>query len=416
MWQKPVFVRFSQWAKIFGCGMCMGAADIVPGISGGTVAFIIGIYEDLLNSIKTFNIDALKLLFRGKFSAFFQQISWQFLLALVLGVTASFITLAKFFTYLLSHEVYRSYLYSGFLGLVLGSVVFCTRQLSVWRLRYLFPFVFCAIIAYQLSGTDLIPKSNEALYDIPFRQEVLTNQARGKFEEHAALNFDQATNRITGIPKSALLGMVSKKYLSKSDLIYSHEANTEVAVGDVIGSATAKLIDPWVVVCGMIAISAMLLPGISGSYLLTVLGMYGPILGALVDLIDGLGHLMFDVGAFRTVFSMLIGIAIGATLFSRVVLFLLSRFPNATLAALIGFMVGALRAVWPFWSYQYQFMPLRLSDGPALEGIEPILPNFASAEFFTALVCMVLGFGYVLFIEAIASKKLRDHTEITPVL
>ena len=112
--------KFRAMLTTFLCGMCVGAADIVPGISGGTVAFIIGIYEKLLDSIASINKKTLSHLVRFKFETAFRQIEWQFLVPLLLGIGTSFILLASFINYILHHEIYRIFLYSGFMGLVVG--------------------------------------------------------------------------------------------------------------------------------------------------------------------------------------------------------------------------------------------------------------------------------------------------------
>ncbi len=150
--------------RTFFSGLCVGAADIVPGISGGTVAFIIGIYEELLQSIASINTKALALLFRGHFRAFFAAIRWKFLLFFILGVACSFVTLAKTFQFFLNHETYRSFLYSVFMGLVIGSCVFCWRQLSCFTWQTFLWLVLGALAAYSLSGTDFIATGAQKLF------------------------------------------------------------------------------------------------------------------------------------------------------------------------------------------------------------------------------------------------------------
>ncbi|HXF29505.1 MAG TPA: DUF368 domain-containing protein [Chlamydiales bacterium] len=396
-WKKPVYTKPWHWIRTFICGLCMGAADIVPGISGGTLAFIIGIYEDLLHSIASFSPTSCVLLLKGKFSAFFHAISWQFLLALVCGISCSFIALAKIITMMLNNELLRNWLYSGFVGLVGGSVYFCARQLKQWKMRYCFSFLFAAAAAFFLSGTDFIPKqAGEARYDVPVVQQHYLQSVS---------NYNEEKSCIVGVPESFLAGMMAQKSITPATVIANSYDGHTVTVKEVIGSTKTKIIDPWIVTCGAIAISAMLLPGISGSYLLTVLGMYGFILGALVDWVDGLKHLRFETTAFCIILSMVIGIIIGATCFSRVVLFLLNRFHNGTIVALIGFMVGALRSVWPFWTCSYELHPLRLVEGPQLHVVHPILPDIMSLQFGVSVLCVLLGFAAVLTIEFIAQKK-----------
>src|SRR3990172_6790342 len=144
---------FRVFFSIFFSGMLVGAADIVPGISGGTVAFILGIYEELLKSIASFNLKAFSYLFRLQLPSFFQAVAWRFLLVFVLGAAVSFAFLAKGVTFLLHHELYRTFLYAAFMGLVVGSILFCARLLPRFDKKTAL-FLFCgAVAACFLSGT-----------------------------------------------------------------------------------------------------------------------------------------------------------------------------------------------------------------------------------------------------------------------
>lgn len=318
--------------RIFLSGLSVGAADIVPGISGGTVAFIIGIYEELLQSIASINGHALGLLLRGRIHAFFGAIRWKFLCLFTIGVACSFVTLAKSFQYCLNHETYRTFLYSAFMGLVVGSVLFCARLLPSFSYKTCGFFIAGALSAYLLSGTDLHPKG---------------------------------------------------------DMVYSG----------------GMFLDLWVIACGAMAISAMLLPGISGSYILNILGMYGPILGALVSWVDALKAGIFDFAAFRIVASMAVGIGLGALVFARLVRYTLATYRTATIATLVGFMVGALKSVWPFWSVAYD------ANKHTLHVIEPVLPEVATASFAVACAFFILGISAVFFVEYLASKKSCESTD-----
>jgi putative membrane protein len=289
--------------RTFFAGLCVGAADIVPGISGGTVAFIIGVYEELLASIASISLKNIRC------------IRWQFLMAFIGGVAFSFITLAKGFQYCLQHETLRPLLYSGFMGLVVGSVIFCARLLPAFSLKTVFCIVVGAVSAHFLSGTELTPQGE-------------------------------------GLNQNLF----------------------------------------WVFICGMMAISAMLLPGISGSYILNIVGMYGPILGALVSFVEG------NMAAFPVVASMVLGISFGALVFSHVVRYLLKHYRNIMLAILVGFMVGAMRSVWPFWSVTPH---------------EPILPDFASGLFAGSCAFFALGITAVFVIEYVAKTKSASCTTLS---
>ncbi len=309
--------------RVFLSGLFVGAADIVPGISGGTVAFIIGIYEELLASIASINAQAIKKLCTLQFRAFFTAVRWQFLCLFILGAACSFVTLAKTFQYFLNHEIYRTFLYSAFMGLVVGSVIFCAKQLSKYTLKVFLCVTIGAVLAYFLSGTDLMPTA---------------------------------------------------------------------------GTNSEQLVDLWVIACGAMAISAMLLPGISGSYILNILGMYGPILGAFVAWVDGIKQGIFDFASFRIVLSMGIGIALGAIFFSRIVRYLLATYREATIALLVGFMVGAMRSIWPFWSVEQ-------TGDMRLQLVEPILPEVTSLHFAYSCAFFALGLSLVFLVEHLATKK-----------
>ncbi len=133
---------------LFFCGMCMGAADLIPGISGGTIAFIMGFYFPLLESLKSFNYTTLKLFLSGRWSTFFQNTGWKFLITLGSGIICSFFLFANFIHYILIHEVYRVYLYSAFSGLIVASLYFCIRQIKNWSAIEFFGLVLGAITAF----------------------------------------------------------------------------------------------------------------------------------------------------------------------------------------------------------------------------------------------------------------------------
>lgn len=394
--QKPQPRSLREWLGVFFSGMCVGAADIVPGISGGTVAFIIGIYENLLKSIATVNTASCLQLCTLRIKSFFKSVAWQFLLAFVLGVGCSFLTLAKGFNILLNHEIYRCYLYAAFMGLVVGSVIFCSKLLSRFDAKTVLCFLVGAVAAYFLSSADLARDVGEDLYSVPVKQELITERTA------VCTNYDARSGMLLNVPKAQLPAMLAKKYIPGDGLVYNQETGTQLVVEK---NTTQSLFDIKLIVCGMCAISAMLLPGVSGSYLLTILGVYGLILGALVDFIEGLQAGAFDIAAFRIVFSVAIGICLGAVSFAKVVSFFLERFRDRTIACLIGFMVGAIKAVWPFWSYAYELSPLHLSRGPLLKVVDPLLPAIVSFEFLVSALFFIVGVASVLVVERFAAKK-----------
>lgn len=328
------FRSIGQWLHLFFCGLCMGSADLIPGISGGTVAFIMGFYEPLIESLKTINVNSFKLLLTLQFKRFSQAFAWRFLVPLGCGIATAFILLAGLFHQILSDPTYRVYLYAVFFGLVVASFLFCAKQIKVWNGKQVAVLVIGALIAHLLTSTSVTPESSQTIY--------------------AAMGWG---------------------------------------------------IDLWLVICGAIAITAMLLPGISGSYLLTLLGAYAIVIGALVDFIQAAQQLQFDQEAFFILLSLAIGIVVGLVLFVRGISWLLKHQHDLMIASLVGFMIGSLRSVWPFWSYQYVMNPLKPSKGPQLQPLDILWPDWHSPLVWKAVAWATVGFALVFAIELLVSEK-----------
>lgn len=285
-------------------GMGMGAADVVPGVSGGTIAFIVGIYDELINSIKSINGESLKLLFSGNLKAFWQYIHANFLFSILLGIGISVFSLAKVITWLLvAHPVL---VWSFFFGLVLASTWFVSKDIKEWNWKTIAGFVAGAIIAFYI--TIATPAETSAEWWFIF-------------------------------------------------------------------------------ICGAIAICAMILPGISGSFILVLLGKYFFIMEA-VKTLNIKVMLIFAAGAF-----------IGITTFSRVLSYALKYFRNITLAVLTGFMLGSLNKVWP-WKEKIETM----ADGHIIELESNILP---SGQVWEAVTLALIGFFSVYFLEKLSTKASR---------
>lgn len=286
-------------------GIAMGAADVVPGVSGGTVAFIVGIYEELINSIKSINPTNLKLLFSLRIAEFWKAINANFLLALVSGIAISIFSLAKLITYLLENEPVL--VWAFFFGLVLSSTYFVAKTITQWDWKtYLF-FVIGTVGAYFITVATPTETPNNLFF---------------------------------------------------------------------------------IFLCGAIAICAMILPGISGSFILVLLGKYFYIMSAVKSL-DIVVMLVFICGAF-----------IGITSFSNVLSFLLRRFHNTTIATLAGFMLGSLNKVWPWKETVETYVDSHGHIKPLVE--ENILPNTLLWE---GIGLMLFGFLLVYVLEKISQKK-----------
>lgn len=275
-------------------GMCMGAADVVPGVSGGTIAFITGIYDELINSIKSINAASLKMFFTGKWGEFWKMINGKFLLFLLAGIGISVFSLAKIITWLL--VAYPVLVWSFFFGLVLASTWFVGKDVKERNWKTGLGFLLGAALAFYITVATPAETPSHFLF---------------------------------------------------------------------------------VFLCGAIAICAMILPGISGSFILVLLGKYFFIMEA-VKTLDLKVIAIFGIGA-----------CVGITSFSRLLSYALSHMRNITLAVLSGFMLGSLNKVWP-WK----------------ETIEGIERNVAPNAFVWQAVCLaLLGFVMVYGIEKISSKS-----------
>ena len=295
-------------------GMSMGAADVIPGVSGGTIAFITGIYEELVNSIKSINLNALKLFFTGKFAAFWKAVNGNFLLSVVLGIGISIFSLAKGLEYLLHH--YPILVWAFFFGLVLASAIYVARSIKTWNAGTVVAGIVGIVVAYFVTA---------------------------------------------------------------------------------ISPAEAKITWFFIFISGAVAICAMILPGISGSFILVLMGMYKFILGAVSDLnIPVL--LVFIAGAL-----------IGIIAFSNLLSWLLKNHHNITIATLTGFMIGSLNKVWPWKEVTETFIDRHNELRPLAE--KNILPGTyerltdSPAWFAGAMLLAIAGFGLIFAIEGLTKKR-----------
>jgi putative membrane protein len=289
--------------------MLMGAADIVPGVSGGTMAFITGIYETLIDSLSAFNLTALKLVLGGEFRQAWEQVNGNFLLFLGLGIATSIISLAQIVSWLLA--TYPVPLWAFFFGLILASALMLMRQVSAWNSPAIMSLIAGALGALAIAVAPVV-----------------------------SLDF-------------GLMG---------------------------------------VFLAGFIAICAMILPGISGSFILILLGMYATVLNALTSL-----DLIF-IGVFA------VGAASGLLCFSRVLHWLLHKFREPTLALLTGFLFGSLAIVWP-WKRVLEWVLDRHGELRPAQQI-PVLPGEYLAvtgqdpAVVLSVALMVLGFIAVWLLDA----------------
>lgn len=285
-------------------GMGMGAADVVPGVSGGTIAFIVGIYEELINSIKSVNGRTLKMLFTFRLADFWKAINGNFLASILLGICISVFSLAKIITYLLTtHPIL---IWAFFFGLVLSSTYFVSLRIKKWDIKRVIAFIIGTAAAYYIT--------------------------------------------------------VATPAQTPDNLLF-------------------------IFLCGAIAICAMILPGISGSFILVLLGKYYYIMEA-VKTLNVTVLLTFACGA-----------AIGIVSFSNVLSYLLRKFHDITIATLAGFMLGSLNKVWPWKETIETYTDNHGVIKPLVE--HNILPNQMVWE---SVLLMLVGFGMVYAIEKLSAK------------
>ena len=302
---------FKDYAIISLKGMAMGAADVVPGVSGGTIAFISGIYEELIDSINKVNLKSLKLLRDEGLKAFWKEVNANFLLALLIGIGISVVSFAKLIRHLLENQPVL--IWSFFFGLVLASIIYVAKKISRWYVGTVVMLIAGCLIAYFI--TTLSPQEAVVTY-------------------------------------------------------------------------------PFVFLSGALAICAMILPGISGSFILLLLGMYKPVLDAI--------HFK-DFGLIAVLMA---GAVVGLLSFSRLLKWLFDHYENLTLAVLTGFIIGSLNKIWP-WKH---VLESELINGKVkILKEESVLPlSFdGDPQLGWAVLLGIAGFAFILLLERLADKKIK---------
>ena len=304
-------------------GIGMGAADVVPGVSGGTIAFITGIYEELLETIAGLNFGLIRTWKKEGFKAMWKQGNFSFLAALFLGIIISIASLAVLIEFLL--ENYTIQLWSFFFGLIIASVWLVGKTVKTWNLTTIAGLIFGTVSAYLITTIAPVEDSTNLFY---------------------------------------------------------------------------------IFICGSIAVCAMILPGISGSFILLLLGAYTSILGAVSNLLSALNasnwDLVFSNGLILVVF--VIGCIVGLLSFSKLLNWLFKKAHQVTIAILTGFLIGSLNKIWP-WK---EVLEYRIKHaGEINEELVPviernILPNtyteLTHQPHFLVQACLLLCAGVLLII------------------
>lgn len=294
-------------------GCAMGAADVIPGVSGGTIAFITGIYEELINSIRSINLQALRMLFILNLKGFWKHINGNFLISIIIGIAVSIFSLAKLMKYLL--ETHPIFIWSFFFGLIIASTFLVYKEVKKWDIFTIFSLLFGVVTAYTI--TILTP---------------------------------------TNTPETWWFILLS----------------------------------------GAIAVCAMILPGISGAFILLLLGKYAYIITAASE---------FNIGVLLI---FLLGAVIGIITFSHLLSWLLKNYHGLTVALLTGFMIGSLNKIWPWKIINTEFI-----NGADFTIEENVLPGTFEHQgggdplILQAILMCLIGFFLIWGIEKIAAVSTK---------
>ncbi|GGX09582.1 DUF368 domain-containing protein [Aquimarina muelleri] len=313
-------------------GLAMGAANKVPGVSGGVVAFVAGFYEEFIASLQRINFKAFKLFINFRFKSFWKYINGKFLSLLILGMLISYFSVSKILDYLIIH--YELYVWSAFFGMIIGSIYYILKGFDDWSKRNICLIFIGITVGISISLLDPA-KENDNLW--------------------------------------------------------------------------------FVFICGIIGVSGMTLPGLSGSFILILLGNYVLLLvdsvNALYDTIANIIQWDFsfieDPKRIRllqvlTVFS--IGSLTGLVTLSHFLGYVLKHFKNATFAAIIGFIAGSLGVVWPWKNKVYKTdilgnTKLDALGNPILDNYDRYFPDFTTTETYIGIFYILTGIGVVLWLE-----------------
>lgn len=298
-----------------GCGFLMGAADIIPGVSGGTVALIVGVYEQLVSAISQCNTTFVQLLLEKRWKAAATHIDLRFVMALVLGIAMGIGGLASLMNRLLTTQM--SLMFATFSGMILASSLLVARRIPRWKMQHAGVFLLGVIFALRVVTLPALQNPPDTLWYMAF--------------------------------------------------------------------------------CGMVGITAMILPGISGAFILLLLNRYHDITEGIREILHG--QWSFTVFSSLAVFA--VGCLVGLLSFSRVLKWLLLKYHDSTMAVLCGFMVGSLYRLWPFQR------EVGFAEKFKHKVFEHYMPeNLGSSEWTAVLLC-ILGVALVLGLDAFASRGPR---------
>jgi putative membrane protein len=299
-------------------GMGMGAANVIPGVSGGTIALITGIFERIINAIKSFDGNAIKLLYRRRFRELFNYIDFYFLVAIFSGMIISIITLARLFEYLFGN--YPVLIWSYFFGLILASVYYVGKTVSKWSVSVVITFIVGAVVAIFVSFMNPATQNDSFFY---------------------------------------------------------------------------------LLICGVVAICSMILPGLSGSFVLMLMGNYNLV---MIDAVNEIN--------VKVLIPVAIGCVVGLLAFSHFLSWVFKKYRNQTISLLTGFILGSLSILWPWKNPIFQMdalgNPLVKNGKQIVQGYDFTLPESINLELFFAIGLIVLGILSIVLIEKYASVKRNN--------
>lgn len=294
-------------------GALMGTANVIPGVSGGTMALLTGIFEKLIDAIKSFDLTAVKLVCRFKFKELFEHIDFKFLTAIGIGVIGSILTVARILEYLFEHHAL--YVWAFFFGLILASVYFVGKKIIQRNITVYLLFAVGTAIAVAIA-----------------------------FMEPAARNESF----------------------------------------------------PYLILCGAVAMCSMILPGLSGSFVLLLMGNYELVMIEAVNTFN-----------LKVIIPMGIGAVGGLVVFARLLSWVFKKFHDQTIALLTGFIFGSLVILWPWKEAIIKTFQKGDEIKEKVVGYDYALPEF-NAETAIALAIMVAGILIIALVETLAGKKSTD--------
>ena len=296
----------NQYIANFFKGIGIGSANVIPGVSGGTIALITGVFERLINALKSCNLTAIKLLFTGKFKEFAQHIDLWFLASVGSGVVVAILSIARLFEFLFAE--YPIYLWSFFFGMILVSIYYVGITIEKFNWKVVLSFIIGTAIALLIAfGTPANENSN-----------VL-----------------------------------------------------------------------YLIICGAVATCSMILPGLSGSFVLVLMGNYQLI---MIDAVNDLN--------LKILIPVVIGGVVGLLAFSHLLSWIFKNYRDITIAVLTGFILGSMPIIWPWKNDVITYF----GSEAKVTGYEYYFPEF-NMEFATALVIMLIGAALIVLTEKMAKKR-----------